>query len=1230
MPPKPIAIIALTLAILCALAGCARAPKAADPAAQEQAEALTQQVWSLRDEGKYAEAIALLKENEAVFRRAGQLADMYGNISWYALFAGDFKSTEQAARKGLAVDKTLGWLKTNLAHALFLQNKRPQAVKLYRELSQNLYADYNKWTYTQAILTNWDTLEQAGIFPPEQGEINMLREEFAPVVALEQEIGAAIDLYNEGKYQDSIALLLPLKETADRKHALYIYVLSQLAHAYDELSNYSEALVYYTEVRDIQARTIGKKHPDYTASLNTLGNLYQAMGNYAKAEPYYLEAMAIREKALGKQHPDYAQALNNLGSLYQAMGNYAKAEPYFLEALAINEKALGKEHPDYATVLAWVGILHLAMGDYAKAEPYFLEALAIREKALGKEHPNYAKALNNLGNLYHTMRNYTKAEPYLLEALAIWDKALGKEHPDYAASLNNLGSLYQDMGDYAKAEPYFLEALAIREKALGKEHPDYAESLHNLGTLYYYMWNYTKVEPYFLEALAIREKALGKQHPDYAASLNNLGNLYQDMGDYGKAEPYLLESLAIWEKTLGKHTYYALSLNNLGNLYQDMGDYGKAEPYLLESLAIWEKALGKEHFHYAITLNNLGSLYQAMGNYAKAEPYFLEALAIREKALGKEHPDYSSSLSNLSFLYLDKGDYTKSETFTKESVALRVNLINHYFSFMSEQQRSTYWDIAKGEFEGSYSLSAVHPAASVNALNYNNTLFTKGLLLRTTNAVRDAIYSSGDARLIEQFETLGSIRQQLSALQQKEDVNEAYRKSLEKQAEDLDKALTRSSAAFRDVKADMSLEWQDVRKSLKADEAAVEFVSFKLYDKKWTGKTLYAALVLRQGMAAPAWIPLCEEQQIQEILSRANGKSSSEQARILYDVFGSQLYSTVWEPLEKELAGVKTIFYSPAGLLHKISFNALPAQGAQRLADKYDLNLVSSTREVVHADKNNTASMFPDSSVIYGGLQYDEDVALMQSTARSYGAAGEPGPKQPVSVVSALPPGSTRGGGSWGPLPASRTESLRIHGYLNDKNIPAALYTDNLGNEESFKHLDGSKTNLIHLATHGFFLEDIEQNHDNRDLVERLGGGSKAFENPLLRSGLILAGGNHAWREEAIEGVEDGILTADEISRLNLTGTKLVVLSACQTGLGEVNNGEGVFGLQRAFKLAGVETLIMSLWEVDDDATSQLMAAFYQQWLSGKTKQDSFKEAQRQVRVKYPSPYYWAAFVLMD
>ena len=180
--------------------------------------------------------------------------------------------------------------------------------------------------------------------------------------------------------------------------------------------------------------------------------------------------------------------------------------------------------------------------------------------------------------------------------------------------------------------------------------------------------------------------------------------------------------------------------------------------------------------------------------------------------------------------------------------------------------------------------------------------------------------------------------------------------------------------------------------------------------------------------------------------------------------------------------------------------------------------------------------------------------------------------------------------------------------------------------------MSGTPAGIIHLATHGFFLEDVEDDEDNRDVMRQLGGGSRrAVENPLLRSGLLMAGANRAWTgEDVIEGIEDGILTADEIAQMNLIKTQLVVLSACETGLGEAKSSEGVFGLQRAFKLAGVETLVMSLWQVPDNATAELMTGFYQLWLSGKTKQEAFATAQKKVREKYKEPYYWAGFVMMD
>jgi len=998
---------------------------------------------------------------------------------------------------------------------------------------------------------------------------------------------------------------------------------------YYNQGNFAQAIECFLQAKAIVEKTQGKENQDYLTLVNNLGMSCYNQGNFAKATDYFLEVKAIIEKTLGKDNLSYAQTVNNLGETYRSIGNYVKAESCYLESRTIYEKAFGKEHPDYAASLNNLGLLYNNTGDYIKAERYYLDARAIYEKAVGKGHPDYAASLNNLGLLYFNMGDYPKAERNYLETRGIFEKTLGKEHPNYALSLIGLGALYFNMGDYAKAERYYLEAKAIFERTLGKEHPTYATLLNNMGSLYYSMGDYTKAERCYLDTIAVMEKVFGKAHSSYAISVDNLGLLYYNMGDYAKAERCYLEAKAIGEKLGKEQTAYAQAVNNLGLLYFNMGEYGKAESYNLETKAILEKTIGKGHPNYATALNNLGLLYFGMGDYAKAENYYLEAKAVWEKALGKKHPSYALALDNLYCLYLIKKEYAKAFAYKQEQIKTNTDLVNKNFSFQTEQQREAYWNANSYSFELSYSLSFYNPIPASNTLNYDNALFSKGLLLRTTNAVRDAIYASGNKSLISQFEELGFLRQQINALRQKEGSSETYIQSLETKAETLEKTLARSSAAFRDFQSDLIVNWQSVKKSLQAKEAAIEFISFRIYDKKWT-KTQYAALVVKPNSTAPVWIPLCEEEALQEILSKAEKRSSEpdRQVRALYNTNGLELFETVWNPMEKELSGVTTVYYSPSGLLHKIAFNALPVDNSIdiRLADKYNLNLVSSTREVTRLDRNPAKTTQIGSAVLYGGLDYDANEAVMRRAAQSY----KKDTNVPV-VATVLPVGLTRGEAQI-PLPATKEETLNIQKYLNNKKIPNILYQGSLGNEESFKQLDGKKTGLIHLATHGFFLPDVERKDDDieHQQQQQTRGMLRATENPLLRSGLILAGGNHAWINKPVEGVESGILTAEKIAGMNLLGAKLVVMSACQTGLGDVKNDEGVFGLQRAFKLAGVETLIMSLWKVEDNATAKLMNVFYQEWLSGKSKQEAFKEAQKQVRAEFSSPFFWAAFVMMD
>jgi tetratricopeptide (TPR) repeat protein len=1139
----------------------------------------------------YKAAIAVCMENIALVERYKEhfetadadLASLYGNISWCYLFTKEFALAEQAAQTALATDSTQIWVKTNLAHALLCQRKTSAAENIYKELAQTV--NQNGKLFGQSLLDDFDALEKASIIPRSQkNKAKRIKTHIRSIRKMELKFEEFVRLaLNEEKNGEALAYIRPYMYDLPPQLCIRIAnVLGNLGTKLYRSGNYRQAETHLIEVKNIREKALGKEHANYGHSLNNLGTLYEAMGDYTKAATYHIEAKNIREKALGNEHPDYATSVNNLGALYHSIGHYSKAETYYTEAKNIKEKALGREHPDYAISVNNLGALCKDRGDYAKALTYYLEAKNIREKALGKEHPNYANSLNNLGSVYLAMGDYAKAETYYLEAKNIREKALGKEHPDYATSVNNLGALYNDMGDYAKAETYYIEAKNIHEKILGKEHPDYAISLNNLGYFYSNMGDYTKAETYYLEAKNIREKVLHNEHPDYAGSLNNLGNLYQAMGDYAKAEPYYLESKKIFEKA--KHPYYAISLGNLGNLYHNMADYAKAETYLLEAQNIRKKTLENEHPYDAIFLNNLGLLYISKKDYPKASPLMSEALHIKKRQTERN------------------------------------------FSFMSENQRTAFWQANGGSFNLIYSLTQCLTSTETTTDSYDNALFTKGLLLRTSNGVRDAIYSSGSAELVSQYEQLGSLRQRISNLQSKNEGNEDTR-VLEARADSLDKVLTVASQAYRDLKADIAMTWQEVQQELAPDEAAVEFVHFKLYDGKWRDSTLYVAMVLRPGMQAPAWIPLCEEREITELLKIMQiptNKDSIRVARFL-NINGEQFYNLVWKPLEKELQGARTVYYSPSGLLHKIPFDALPVDTA-RLFDRYGLKLVSSSREIKRLKKEAPGYAAGDSAVIYGGILYDVSADSLKIAAAQY-------PRAQTRDFS----GATRGK-IWRYLSGSQKELENIKHLFDSHNILSRTFTGINGNEESFKHLGGTNTPVITVSTHGFFLDDIEHN-DNREMMQHLGGRAKVVGNPLLRSGLLFAGANHIWTgKEPVEGIEDGTLTADEIAKLNLIHTKLVVLSACQTGLGEVKNSEGVFGLQRAFKLAGVETLIMSLWEVSDDATSLLMTAFYEQWLKGKSKQQAFRTAQRTVREyrneqqeqPFASPYFWAAFVMMD
>jgi CHAT domain-containing protein/Flp pilus assembly protein TadD len=977
----------------------------------------------------------------------------------------------------------------------------------------------------------------------------------------------------------------------------------------------------YTHAQSLDSAAVARQ----VDSLIKVSRELTGKREFEKALEVNTAAETIALERFGRESAVYGSCCFNHGRIMNSKNDHPESEKWYLEAKAIREKVLGKDHPDYARSLNSLGILYKGMGNYEKAEQLYLEAKAIRERVLGKEHPEYASSLNNLANLYSDMGIYEKAETFYLESKAIKENVFGKEHRDYALSLNNLASLYFEIGNYEKVEPLWVEAKAISERVLGKEHPEYAQRLSNLAVLYEDLANYEKAESLLLEAITIQEKALGKEHLDYARSLNNLAAVYRSMGNSEKAEPLWIEAIAVQEKIQGKENpEYAGLLINLGALYAYMGNHEKAELLYLGSKAIREKVLGKEHPYYAICLDKLAALYHQIGNDEKAETLYLEAKAIQEKVLGKRHSHYAESLRGLANLYETQKYFSKSESLTREAAVLESERLWKSATFLSENELSKYTTKFQKNIADIGAWLIARPSGQrgcLPELTFDNTLFYKGFLLTAANQIKQLALS--DSVTIEKFNLLKSYRRRLAAEHAKPIAERKNVAELEKKANDIEKDLVRSVAGYGE--AMRQVKWQEVQQALRPGEAAIEFVHYRYYGKNETDSVMYAALVLRPGDEQPLYIPLCEARQLQSHIEAQRLRSINN----LYAYFGDSrpsLYQLLWSQLEPLLSGVRTIYYSPSGELHRLNLDAIGEPSGTVLGDRYKLQLLMSTRQLV--SPNPQAALTGGSALVFGGIRYDADSTAIGAANTRIGI-----PAQDTTGAYIRYADRTRGDfmKSWDYLDATGKEAEDIQKILEVAGIRTTLRQGVEATEEVFKQAgsDAPSPVILHLATHGYFFPDPTQQPTKGGIGDE--PVFKMSEHPLIRSGLILAGANHAWRTgHPYKGAEDGILTAYEVSQMDLSNTELVVLSACETGLGDIKGNEGVYGLQRAFRIAGVKSILMSLWKVPDEATRQLMTSFYRYWLTDKMSlEDAFRRAQTEMKNKYEDPEMWAGFVLI-
>jgi CHAT domain-containing protein/Tfp pilus assembly protein PilF len=987
--------------------------------------------------------------------------------------------------------------------------------------------------------------------------------------------------------------------------------LNNLGLLYRDTGAYAKAEPLFKRALAINEKTPGHKQSDTAIILSNLGSLYILTGDYAKAEPLYQRALAIREKVLGPEHNDTASSLDDLGLLYSETGAYAKAEPLFERALAISEKTLGPEHPYTAIILSNLSSLYVDTGAYAKAEPLYQRALAIREKVLGPEHPDTAKSLDDLGVLYLNTGRYGRAQPLLERALVIHEKKLGPEHPHTAIALNNLAELYRTMGTYSKAEPLYERALAIKEKTLGPDDPGTARSLNNLAELYRDTGAYDKAESLFGRSLEIKEKALGPEHPEVATTLENLAGVYKATGDYANAEPLYRRALSIREETVGpENTETATALNNLGLLYLNSGDYAKAKPLLEHALAIREKADGPEHPSTAIALNNLADLYLDTGASAKATSLLLRSLAIDEKMLGPDHPATADALDNLGAVYEAIGADEKAQPLFEQAQSILERNTARFLLFGSEARKQAYLRRRADRTYANVSFSVAQPTARSAALGLTGVLQYKG---RVLDAMSDSLaqlrrsFAPEDSAL---FAQLSEVAQELSTLTfgRSEDLSvEAIRQrmdALAAQQEKLEAELSLRNGVFRQTVTPITL--ANVRKTLPPDAVLVEWYRYRPFDPKANQDTRgrpfrYVAYVLTRS-SAPAVIDLGPAQPIEALVADFRSALSDPASTYVKEV-AVKLSEKLIEPLHLRWTERSRLLLSPDGVLSLVPFAALVDKRGEYLARHFEVTYLTSGRDLLRM-AGETPSR--GSAVVLADPDYGRSVSEVAAVD--------------THVERARSVDLDRSGLTFAQLPGTADEARALQSLLrlDARNV----LTGDRATEARLRELHGPR--ILHMATHGFFLNDREV-----AALKPVEFGTETLppfgENPLLRSGLALAGANARHSGAS----DDGILTAAEAAQLDLLGTQLVVLSACETGVGTVQTGEGVYGLRRALVLAGAQTQLVSLWKVADAATQELMLDYYRRLLRGAGRSGALRDAQIAMLANpgRRHPYYWAAFI---
>jgi len=1006
------------------------------------------------------------------------------------------------------------------------------------------------------------------------------------------------------------------------------------------LGNLAELQVEAERSLRVKRARLKPDDPDIAVSLTNLGEVLRARGKSAAAYEQFTAALAIRESANGPESLETAAALNDVAKTLRDLSRSSESKPLFVRALAIREAKLAPNDPELAISLTNLGNVLRDEGDLVQAQALLERAVAIRRQAFGNDNVLLSRSLQGLAALKRRAGDYDGARADYDEALAIAKRALPPGHPELARYYTAAGTIAWTMADYEGARVYFETALDISRRAVGPEHPSITPPLANLGVTAFQLGDYEQAVTYLRAAVANARKTQGARHRNTASALNNLGIALHDLGRYVEADTVHTLALDIYE-SLGDSTLdLASTLINRAQDAERLGDLAQATADSRRALAIFEH-VQPNSVEIASALENLALLAAAQGQHREAVATYQRAIDLRRRMLGPEHPLLASPLAWQAASFAALGDARAASAAALEAETIRRDNIRRVARALPQRQALRYQMELSSGLDVAVGVAVTSGSDSLAAAAWDAVVRSRALVLDEMASRRRSLrpFAAEPADVAALRREVAHARQQFAGLAVRGpegDSIEEYRALLDSAravSERAERALLARSASGRQARAREDVGLDAVVAALPPAAALVSFVRYE---------ASYAAFV-RAPDGTRAVVALGRAGEIDSLIARWRSRAGSLPASGGAETRLSQaLRARIWDPVEKRIgASAVRVVIVPDGAIHLVNFAALRRADASFLVENGPtLQLFSAERDVVPQDLgagSNTGFL------ALGNPDFDApaDVAAPASAIAMAAPEAdlERGPPPCVLSLSAV---------GWERLPESQREVTEIEALWNRVAAGSGDFRGlswRSASEDEFKRLaPGSR--YLHLATHAYFLGACRR--DERTSLRGVGGLASGprraaeasmagflEENPLMGSGIVLAGANRAGATSG--GADDGILMAEEIGAMDLTGVESAVLSGCDTGVGVIRTGEGVLGLRRAFQIAGARGLVLTLWPVSDKAAREWMERFYEARLGrGMDATDAAREASRAtLRARRAAgqsvhPSFWAAFITTE